>query len=357
MEYGLDYGEFISCRAPIPIIILSQQYDFFPIEGTISSYHKAKRIYRLYNSEKNIKHYMDKDMHELSENQRKELVSWFLKHFCGEKYKREDPKPFLLSEEELNCTKSGNVLYEYPNALSLDKLIYSHYLKTRIRTGDLKERVKQVFRVKEKKNLPYIRKINPFDYMGFKAEKCFWYPEENITNAGVYIEGRDTGIVTYVLYENGTAEIDDRKDEITVLLQKGDVFILDLRAMGSVKPEKINNYGYYDRYGTIHRLANDAIMCGMSLLEMQVNDIISSTGFTKKKIEFIARGKMGLALYIAAELCKGIEKIQVKEDISSFEPIMKCQADFIPEYEVFGMARYFDVSELIQSIEKQGRIL
>ncbi|MBN2851605.1 MAG: acetylxylan esterase [Clostridia bacterium] len=347
MGMGLDYADFITCSAPKPIKIVSVQYDFFPIEGAVHSFNKAKRIYKLYDKEQNVEMAIDKSEHNLTDHNREQLVKWFVKHFTSQKYVSCNPYQYVESKENLNCTKSGQVLYEYKEAMTLNSLIYQEYCKNKKRTQPLEDRIRKVINIKEVKTSLLERRINPYLFEGYQAEKIFWLSEENISVGGIYLHGKESNIVTYMMFEKGTAEIEQYKEDIIEQLQCGDVFIFDTRGIGAFKASEINGSPYYGFYGTMSKLVNDSLMAGTSFIEMQVNDILSSLNLTDKKISFKAYGKAVLPVLLANKLTDSIINVKTYGGITSFENIMKGKYEYIPEYEVFNMAKYFDIEELM----------
>ncbi|MCK5758846.1 MAG: acetylxylan esterase [Clostridiales bacterium] len=356
-NYGLDYGDFISCFAPKPFRILSQQYDFFPIEGTLYSLKRAKKIYSLYQKEENTDIVIDKNMHGLSDNLRQGLVEWFMKHFLNKEYRTKyNPYEYLMEENQLLCTNAGNVLKEYEDAISLDQLIYEEYNESKNRSGDLKERIKSVMKIDKHGRRPKEKRINPFDYRGNVAENVFWITEDGLANAGVYIDGDKGSGVTYMFFENGSHDMKRHEKDILAYLKNGDVFIVDVRGNGAVKSVQINNAGYYEKYGTMHKLCNDAMMAGTSMMAMRVNDVLLSLTLSEKDTVFIAYGKACPEVAIATLFSKEVKSLRLVGGIDSFEDIMKCKAPFVPEYEVFGMAKNFELSEIIKELQKEGKL-
>ncbi|MFO7611754.1 MAG: acetylxylan esterase [Clostridia bacterium] len=357
MGFGLDYGDFISCFAPKPFMVLSQQYDFFPIEGALYSVKRAKKIYALYGKEENAGIVIDKEMHGLSDVLRQATTEFFTEHFFNRPGNKDiNPYEHILGEEELQCTGSGQVLWEFDDALSLDKLIYSDYIKRITRNEALEDRVRHVFNIREQKKRPLEKRINPFDFEGRMAEKVFWLAEEEVSNSGIYINGKPTGYVTYMFFEDGTLEMAVHRKDIAAMLNRGDVFVVDVRGTGAVKGAQINNAPYCDMYGTIHKMNSDAIMCGTSLMEMRINDIMQSLLLAEKKINAVSYGNAGIAVLVAAFLNPRIESLRMASSPVLFEEIMKCSAPYDAGIEAFGMAMAFECNELRSAMEKNGRL-
>jgi len=347
MEDGIDYSDFIICAVPKPIIVLSQQYDFFPIEGAIESIKKAKKVYKLHNKEKNIDHVIDKNIHGLTDVLREQLVKWFVKHFTSNKYVSHNLHNYIESREALNCTKTGQVLFEFKNARALSSLIYDEYLITKQRKQPIKMRINKVFNIKLPKKELLERRINSFQFEGHKGEKIFWIEDKQVAVGGIYFHGLQNNECTYILFNEGTQEIEKYQESILKELKKGDVFVFDFRGVGAFKNAPINKSNYYKMHGTINKLVNDSLMAGSSLIEMQINDIISSLNLIKKNINIIAYKKAVLPALIANKIDNRIKNIKTINGIKTFDDIIKGEYTFIPEYEVFNMAKYFDIDELM----------
>ena len=135
-----------------------------------------------------------------------------------------------------------------------------------------------------------------------------------------------------------------------------DVFIVDVRGVGAVKPAGFNNAPFYNMYGTMHKLCNDAIMTGSSMMEMQVNDILLSLKLSEKETTVTAYGKAVPSVLVASVFGDEITNVRTVNGIDSFKEIMKCRAPFVPEYEVFGMAKNFDLEEIIVQLKKEGKM-
>ncbi len=347
MEMGFDYSEFITCASPKPVIVLSQQYDFFPIEGAIESVKKAKRVYNLYGKEENVSHVIDQQIHGLSDTLRNNLVKWFVKHFSDKEYVSHNPYPNIETEINLQCTKTGQIVDDYPTCVRLEQLIYQEYLSKKERKTPLLERINKVIPISEKKGPLLERRIQPFVFKGYKGGKIFYLTEKNITSGGIYFYGKKSNECTYMLFEEGSTQIDSYTSEILLALQKGDVFVIDTRGIGAFKNSPINKTPYYNFFGTMNKLANDALMGGTSFLAMQLHDLLTGLTLTEKDISIIAYGKQSLVALLAKKTSKQVVDVITINGITSFEQIMKCQYKFIPEFEVFNMATYFDVEELM----------
>src|SRR5690606_18051129 len=111
--------DFLTGIAPRPALLGAGSYDFFPIEGSIQSYERARQVYELYGQPDNIGMTNDPAPHSYSDGLRQAAVNWFKQHLKNETPDFVTQNPDILSVEDLAVTPSGNVLQDYPQSRSI----------------------------------------------------------------------------------------------------------------------------------------------------------------------------------------------------------------------------------------------
>ncbi|MBC7321422.1 acetylxylan esterase [bacterium] len=359
---GLNYDDFISCFAPKPVMIGAVDSDFFCIEGTIDSYERAKKVYRLYNKEENIKLYIAKGTHSYNDELRQEAVKWFVKHLKGEEAKIKEHIE-IEKEEILRCTKTGQVLAEFESAKDISALNYEYFEKNHERISD-KEKIRE--KLLEILNLPkdskplYPRTIEEgsfnFYNSSLKYKKIFMFTEKDIATAGVYIEGKDRKRCTILILDEGTNGIQKEFDLIRQFLTKGDVFVFDPRGIGSVRCRDINLHNFYEYYGTEYKLNFDLMMLGTSMTSLRVFDVLRAIEYIKgldPNIAIAVAGKGISAIYalFVSVINREVEEVYLEDLLYSYKDIISSKYyRYDPRLEIYGIARYFDIEDLIFSI-------
>jgi len=356
---GLNYDDFISCFAPKPVMIGAVDSDFFCIEGTINSYQRAKKIYNLYGKEENIKLYIARGTHSYNDELRREAVKWFVRHLKGEETVNLAESIKIEPEETLKCTISGQVLAEFESARDICKLNYEYFKKNQRRLSDREEIRKKLLEVL---NLPsedkplYPRVIEEGTFNNIRYKKIFMFPEKDIATAGIYIDGKDKKRYTLLLLDEGTDGIQKDFDLIRRFLNEGDVFVFDPRGIGSVRCRDINPHKFYEFYGTEYKLNFDSMMLGTSLTALRVFDILRAFEYVKdiKPDAHLAIGGKGIsAIYalFAGVINRDIEEIYLEDILYSYEDIISSKYyNYDPRLEVYGIARHFDISDLVASL-------
>ena len=370
IKVGLNYDDFILAFAPKPVLIGASAYDFFCIEGTIQSYERAKRIYRLFNAEDKIALYIGKHTHYYSPELRQAVVNWFKVHL-----KDEEPD-FITKDEEvedvrtLSVTESGQVLEDYNDALTVYDLNLMYWKKIKperktITDNDLEGYIREtrlklsdLLNLRREKSTIYPRIISKIEWSEYTIEKIFFPSEPDImlTALMFYKEESSSPAMVFIL-ESGTENISVEFDNIKSYLEKGyKVFVLDVRGVGAVKVRRINPADLYEIYGTEFRLAYDALMLGTSTMAMRVYDVIRgfdylSTRNDITRIGIYGKGRGALYAFFASVMDDRPEVLVFEDMLFSFEDVIKtrvynrktCDERIV----VHGMLKHFDIIDLV----------
>ena len=124
---GVDHAGLLLLMYPRPIMIASAVLDFFPIEGTRNTFREISDLYDRFKMKNRVAMVEGYHKHQFSlENQ--EAALNFLDRFNNMQVKEGLPSVKELEAKDLQCTKTGQVLLEYPNAKNLTDLIKEHFL-------------------------------------------------------------------------------------------------------------------------------------------------------------------------------------------------------------------------------------
>ena len=115
IQHGFNYDDFLLCFAPRPVLIGAVTYDFFPIEGTLQTFERARRAYKLYGAEDKVELVVVTGEHEYAKKLREACVRWFCLHLMGKKMEFQEPEFEVESLETLWCLPHGQVRIDLPN--------------------------------------------------------------------------------------------------------------------------------------------------------------------------------------------------------------------------------------------------
>lgn len=131
---GIDHPGLLLMMYPRPVFVAAAVLDFFPIEGTHSTFREVEDLYSRFGHPDRIAMHEGYHGHEYSaENQ--EAAFQFLDHFNGLPYRRGLPPVEEAEEKNLYCTRTGQVMMDYPNARSLMDVIREYYEERKKQAG------------------------------------------------------------------------------------------------------------------------------------------------------------------------------------------------------------------------------
>lgn len=131
---GIDHPGLLLMMYPRPVFVAAAVLDFFPIEGTHKTFREVEDVYSRFGHSDRIAMHEGYHGHEYSaENQ--EAALRFLDHFNGLPDRRDLAPVEELDEKRLQCTHTGQVLMEYPNARQLTDVIREYYQERKKQAG------------------------------------------------------------------------------------------------------------------------------------------------------------------------------------------------------------------------------
>jgi len=130
----VDHAGLLLMMYPRPMFVAAAVLDFFPIEGTHRTVREVSELYGKFQHGDRIASAEGYHDHQYSsENQ--EAAIEFLDHFNGLPLRRELAPVKELDEKTLLCTRTGQVMTEFPDARSLMDVIREYYVEHKGQTA------------------------------------------------------------------------------------------------------------------------------------------------------------------------------------------------------------------------------
>jgi hypothetical protein len=180
---GLDHPGLLLLMYPRPVWVSAAVLDFFPIEGTQQTVHELERVYEKFGHADRIGMHAGYHGHQFSDKNQEAALD-FLDHFNGMPMRRGLPEVKQLDEQELQCTRAGQVMLEYPNARSLMDVIRDYFEQHKNRPAvTLKE-------LYYSKSYPGIHSWRVGEYEGAipRTDEILWEQIGKTTSDGVSID-------------------------------------------------------------------------------------------------------------------------------------------------------------------------
>ena len=123
---GVDDPGLLLLMYPRPVFVAAAVLDFFPIEGVHKTVREVTSLYTKFGHADRIAMHAGYHGHEYSAENQAAAIN-FLDHFNGLPRREGLPPVKDLDEKTLQCTRTGQVMLEYPNARSLMDDIREYY--------------------------------------------------------------------------------------------------------------------------------------------------------------------------------------------------------------------------------------
>ena len=286
-RFGIDHEDILLAAAPRPVMVLGVEYDFFPMDGTVCTVERARRYWDVLGNPGWPQLVTDRCEHEYSDLLARKAAAFFAETFglpkpCG------DAPQKVLPRENLNCTSCGQLLQDYPDAVTVRQSSASvaeafwqqRQLKDPLHRRDESSTWlrKQIFRDRKPGRL-YLRCVDEQVEDGLCCSKCLWAAEEDrVTSAAVFRDIRFDGQqlpVTIAVWDDGTRAACRHEDWIRQTCRQGRmVLVIDAAGIGASRPFPICGYSLQEQFGTLYILGSKLIRMGDSLCALRCYDVL-----------------------------------------------------------------------------------
>ncbi|MCX7705777.1 MAG: acetylxylan esterase [bacterium] len=329
IESGLDYPDIASFLiAPRPLLIVANKHDIWDIEGTRYVYHTAKKFYRMFDAEKNIKITVSDKGHAYDIDQKTEVLLWFNEIF-GKKMK------FFPLKNVVEHLPSNSEISVIP-----DRKSRKYYLNNPL----------CVFRKNvnlRKQDISFIENIK-VQLNGFAGKKIYFkiidrYPIGNMNYCRM-IFSPENGILlpAEIIVPEKPDSAAVLLDEIPRTLNQQWLFEYAYKNFLIIRPDLrgLGETGMKDDWSDMENWCQNVfsgknfklfILChllGKYIVVERAKDILAlisiiSRGYGQEKIVIHARGITAIPAIIAGIVDKRIEKIVLEEFLYSFENVFE----------------------------------
>ena len=371
-ELGYDHISPIMHFAPKPLAILSVNYDFFTIEGTRDTVAEAQRFYDMYGKKDDLHWFRDDYGHAYTPYLAQRAAEFFAKYLLGKDIAVTECNCTLKPESTFYNTKSGKVIGEIPDAVSIhheSNAIAERLLQKR-NSLDPEERLSRAAEWLEEKVYSYrspydffLRKLNVIDDGSIVTTPIMWHSQKDLFNFGFMIRpsGSDERELPVIIaiWEDGCSAIDAHEDFIRFKLAQGyQVLVLDVSGMGYIEAANINDGNIRGQYKTLYKLCCDLMYISDSLVALRSHDVLRAIemlgevfGKKEQDITLYCCGSHGIYGVIAAFLNQNVNVIYDNVPTSLYDQLIKPWGRaynndlplIMPQ-----MLKYFDIGELMR---------
>src|SRR5580765_453818 len=123
---GVDHPGLLLMMYPRPVFVAAAVLDFFPIEGVHKSVREVTELYTKFGHQDRIGMREGYHAHQFSVENQQAAID-FLDHFNGLPARHDLPPVKQLDDKTLQCTRTGQVMLDFPDAKSLMDSIKEYF--------------------------------------------------------------------------------------------------------------------------------------------------------------------------------------------------------------------------------------
>lgn len=348
LAMGLDHCDFLAAMAPKPVIILSQERDYFDTRGAAEAYARLKRIYALLGAEENIALFVGPRPHGYWVENRQAMYRWF-NRFTGVSDAAVEPELTIEKEETLWCTPHGQVaeLKSQPiTAFTRERSKQLAAARKPLAGDALRTAVAELLHLPHRKAArgePDFRILRPIGGRGYPKKSATTYAVE--TEPGVealvhllldesHMARPPRGIeraVLYVAHHSSDAEMRDEpligetiKDDKAALF-----YACDVRGIGESRPDTCGKDTFLQPYGSDYFYAIHSVMLDYPYVGQKTHDVLCVLDWMAasghKEVHLVAKGWGTIPATFAALLSPLVTRVTLKNSLTSYAEVAESE--------------------------------
>ncbi len=368
---GLEHGDFFMARAPKPVLLLGQQYDFFDRRGLKKTYGEVKNFYGLYGSETDAELFIGGNTHGYFPDNQKKMLEFFCRHAGLKPYKKE-VSALTEKPENLRATEKGQVV---PAG---SKPVYGilaetarKYAAERKKTSDAEvvTSVKKLLKIDVPKNTPHCRILRP----GWTGKNVLTarYAVETEKNVRAILHKNlketshggtlDVEKTVHLFIPHVSSAQDMKNDPLAKkVAAKVPLYFMDARGLGESLPDEPGEF--FHPYGKDYMYHGYGLMLGESYLGRRVYDVLQVLKLLEtegaREIYLYGRGQGAILALFAAVLHGNIKKTVLKNAPSSFyewtqKPVIAWPAANFPR----GILKKLDIADCLRVLGNKVQVI
>lgn len=373
LSSGLDYIDFAAGIAPRPLLLLTNQHDFFPREGTLRTLSQARELWQAVGSDVLPEIATADSQHAYPASLARAATDFFLRHIGGQ-VAPEDTPFHPRAPQELQCTPDGQLLRYDPHMRTVHDALADELPRLRAMRNALSAEARhdalvRRLHVDALDETPEPR-VFAEGICGQMQYRCLlWRPQEGYWNSGVLLRDfrqGDKPLPTVIaLWPEGNARLTEHSAWLHRCLRRGwQVLVMDVAASGALLPARLGSTDLYAGWSTLYNLNAYLIQLDDSLFALRTRQVIAAVRMLRA---FPEADASHLLLYAEKEFSRYASlaslltdtPVHADDDCQPYEEIVRERyhdQTWTHAWVFPGVLRLFDTPELHSSLMQQGLI-
>ena len=331
---GLEMADFLIARAPDPVIILGQHYDYFDRRGHQEAYGEVRRFYNLLGApEGTVESHRGSSPHGYTRENQEAMVAFFAHHAGIEQVVRiPDTEP--LSEEVLFATPDGDVVAAGTTPVYTfiaDRAAELEIARPELSDDALRDKLSELLSLPEKRTIPHHRNLRPRTHEDIAIARYAVETERGIravlhktmASAG-HANALDVAADVSLFLPHLASEDDLANDALALSLQEeGELYSLDVRGLGETRPDEAGDASaFWGSYGMDYMMHGHGLLFGESYLGGRALDALCTIDLLVAegagRIRLYGRGQGSIIALFVAVLHDAVSHVTLKHCPTSY---------------------------------------
>lgn len=369
---GLEQSDLLLARAPNPLILLTEEQDFFDQRGSLEAFARLRHVYRLLGAEDRAAYYVGPGTHGYWQGAREAMCAFFNRH-AGVVAPSPEGTLVLEKPETLRCTPTGQVS-DLPGVRCVPAFTAARSRELAATRGtpagaELRLRVTNLLQLPERHGPPDYRILRPWKARGYARSHANQFVLETDPRYGAQAivtkleDERRTSrprrggpaAVLYLPHLSSDQELreDERIRELE--LANSAFFACDYRGIGESRPDTCRPDSFFDLYGSDYEYASHATMLGESYVAWRVHDVLCTLDwmatFGYDQVHLVAQGWGTIPGALAARLDGRVTRVTLLGAPDSFATTVADPRQAWPFSALLpGALAHFDLPDLYREL-------
>lgn len=367
---GLEMADFLIARAPAPVLLLGQTYDYFDRRGLKEAYADVARFYQILKAPReNTGVFIGPQGHGYSRHNQEAMVGFFSRHAGVKRVVK-----VVQTEDfgtDLNVTPKGEVVAA--GATPIYDLIASEAdrlagKRRKLSAADLKKRLARLLTLPKDRPAIHHRNLRA---MSADGDRIARYAVETEGHIRAILRKRlhtphagslDVEAEVHLYLPHISAEEDMSGDALAVSLRKKyPLYALDVRGLGESLPDG-DGRNFFQAYGMDYMHHGYGLLLGESYLGRRVHDVLSTLDLLvqegARRVSLYGRGQGALLALFAALLHPVVKSVVLKNLPLSYHECTQVPLVAWPSANFLrGVLDAFDLPECIRALGKKVRLI
>lgn len=369
---GLEQSDLLLARAPNPLLLLTEEQDFFDQRGSQEAFERIRHVYRLLGAEERAAYYVGPGTHGYWKGAREAMCAFFNRQ-AG--VNAPSPEDALVLEQPaaLCCTPTGQVS-DLPGVQCVPAFTAARSRELAAARGapggaELRQRVTALLQLPERHGPPDYRILRPWTARGYARPHANQFILETDPQFGAQAivtkledaprESRPLrggpAAVLYLPHLSSDQELreDERLRELEVA--NSAFFACDYRGIGESRPDTCRPDSFFGMYGSDFHYASYATLLGESYVAWRVHDVLATldwmASFGFDQVHLVAQGWGTIPGALTALLDARVRQVTLIHAPNSYAALAEAPLQEWPFSAMLpGVLVHFDLPEIYREL-------